>query len=282
MLTITDELEELVDRTVSIPTIPTLLIEINEVLLAEDGTTSDAAQIVARDPAIAAKVLRLVNSPFYGLRAPVTAIPMACSMVGLKTIRNIVLQATVLDRFADGPELAGFDAAALWDHSFKAATAARLLAGSLSMDVGMSRDDAYTGGLMHDIGKMVLLQNAPDEFARALRESRRRNVPLARAERDLLGFDHAHVAGVLAHRWKLPACLQVAITNHHSPGGSPREWAQGLLIQAANTIAHEMAAGSGGWIGDRLDADVMAQLGVDAETMEEIRAAVAATSAQVS
>jgi HD-like signal output (HDOD) protein len=282
MLTISHELEDLVDGTVSIPTIPTLLIEINDVLLAEDGTTSDAAEIVARDPAIAAKVLRLVNSPFYGLRAPVTGISLACSMLGLQTIRNAVIQATVLDRFADGPELAGFTAPSLWDHSFKAATAARLLAAATAMDIGMSRDDAYTGGLMHDIGKMVLLQSAPDEFARALRESRRRNTPLARIEKELFGFDHAHVAGLLAHRWKLPVCLQVAITNHHSPGGSPREWAQGLLIQAANTIAHEMTAGGAGWIGERLDADVMAHLGVSRETMDEIRAEVAATSAHAS
>jgi HD-like signal output (HDOD) protein len=281
MLAITHELEDLVDRTVSIPTIPTLLIEINDVLLAEDGSTSDAAEIIARDPAIAATVLRLVNSPFYGLQSSMTAIQPACSILGLRTIRNVVIQAAVLDRFADGPQLAGFDPRWLWDHSFKAATAARLLAGSMPSDTGMSLDDAYTLGLMHDVGKMVLLQDAPDGFARALRESRRRNVPLARCESELFGFDHAQVAGLLAHRWKLPACVQAAITNHHNPGGSLQEWRQCLLIQAANTIAHEMATFGGGWIGERLDADLILQLGVGADALDEIRAEVAATSAQI-
>lgn len=279
MITTSQELEDLIDSTVSIPTIPSTLMEINRVLLSPDGSAKQAAAVIDKDPALAAKVLRLVNSSFYGLRNPVTGVPLACSILGLKVIKNIVVQAVVLETFSSTPEIKDFDTQWLWDHSFKTALAARLLAAAAPTNIGLDREEAYTCGLIHDIGKMILLQSSTEQFADALRESKKRKLPLAKIEGEMFGFSHAHVGGLLAQRWKLSPATQVGVMYHHSPGGSPEEWAKGFLVQAANTIAHEAATGSGGWIGDRCDADSMKLLNLPEGKLSEIREQVQSAKA---
>jgi putative nucleotidyltransferase with HDIG domain len=182
-----------------------------------------------------------------------------------------VVQATVLQTFSQAPEIAEFDARWLWDHSFKTALGARLLSQAMAGS-GHDRDEAYTCGLIHDIGKMVLLQSKADAFAGALRTSKQRNAPLARVELELFGFSHAHVGGLLAQRWKLSPATQAAVTDHHTPGNDERGLA--FVVAVANGLAHEAASGSGGWIGERCDAATVQRLGVEKSVLDEIRAAV--------
>jgi HD-like signal output (HDOD) protein len=270
MINTSEELEDLVDSTVTIPTIPTVLLEMQQVVNDPNGCTADAAAIIQRDPAIGAKVLRLVNSPIYALKTAVTAIPLACSILGLKVVHNVVVQATVLDNFGDGRELENFDLKWLWDHSFKTAMAARMLVRETTVDIEMSKDDGYTGGLIHDVGKVLLLQSQPKQFAEALKLSRERGIPLAKAEAELLGFSHAHVGGLLAQRWKLAPILQSAVMYHHSPGPEAEDWAVGFIIKAANTLAHNAATGNGGYTGDVIDADAMEALGIPEDRLQQI------------
>jgi putative nucleotidyltransferase with HDIG domain len=275
----TTELEELIDGTVSIPTIPTMLTEITRIFDSPEGSAKDAAAVIGRDPAIAARLLRLVNSPFYGLRNPVSSIPLACSILGLKVIKNLVVQATVLQTFAGQPGTGSFDPTWLWDHSFKTAVACRLLAERTPIGNGLHKDDAYTCGLFHDIGRMILLDAQAERFATALQLSQTRAIPLARAEGEVFGFNHAHVGGLLARRWKLGEAVQAAVTYHHSPAANPEDWARGFLVKAANTLAHRAATRSGGYRGDLCDDDTLQALNLSAQQIAEIMAKVTATTA---
>lgn len=279
MITTTAELEELIDGTVSIPTIPTILTEITRIFDSPDGSAKEAAGVIEKDPAIAARVLRLVNSPFYGLRNPVSSINLACSILGLKVIKNLVVQATVLQTFSDVPELANFDVAWLWDHSFKTAVACKLLAERSPAANGLHKDDAYTCGLIHDVGKMILLDSQADRFAEALKVAQQRSLPLAKAEGEVFGFNHAHVGGLLARRWKLAETVQAAVTYHHSPATNPDDWARGFLVKAANTFAHRAATKPGSYRPDVCDDDSLLALQLTPEQHKEILEKVAATSA---
>lgn len=234
-----------------------------------NGCTADAAGIIQRDPALGTKVLRLVNSPISGVRNPVTAIPLAGSILGLKVLHNVIVQATVLDSFKVDTGLRNFDVNWLWDHSFKTAMAARILVREATFEMAMSIDDAYTGGLIHDIGKIILLQNHPKKFAKALQNSN--DIPLCKGEETVFGFTHASVGGLLAQRWKLAPILQAAVMNHHAPDkDDPETWAVGLLIQVANTLAHQAANSDGGYIGDRCDEESMESLGINPQRLKEI------------
>ncbi len=269
------ELEELIDGTVNIPTIPTVLTEITDVFNSPDGSAKDAAAVIEKDAAIAARALRLVNSPFYGLKNPVSNINLACSILGLRAIKNLVVQATVLQTFGSSPEVRDFDAGWLWDHSFKTAVACRMLADRSPVAAGMAREDAYTCGLVHDVGKLILIDSQADRFAEALRLARSHQLPLARAEGEVFGFSHAHVGGLLASRWKLARNVQAAVMYHHSPATSAEDWARGFLVKAANTFAHLAAdTPSPSYRGDLCDEDTMQALGLTPAQHQEILAAV--------
>ena len=191
MISTTAELEELIDGTVSIPTIPTVLTEITNIFNSPDGSAKDAAHVIEKDAAIATRVLRLVNSPFYGLKNPVSNINLACSILGLKAIKNLVVQATVLQTFGSSPAVRGFDANWLWDHSFKTAVACKMIAERSPANAGMQKDDAYTCGLIHDIGKLILIDSQSDRFGESLELSKSKKLPLAKAEAEVFGFNLA-------------------------------------------------------------------------------------------
>lgn len=275
MITTTAELEDLIDGTVNIPTIPTILTEITKIFDSPDGSARDAAAVIEKDPAIATRVLRLVNSPFYGLRNPVSAINLACSILGLKVIKNLVVQASVLSAFGDQKDCEGMDVNWLWDHSFKTAVACKLIVEHSPAAKCMTKDDAYTCGLIHDIGRMILIDSQNRRFVESLRLSRKSKVPLAIAEGEVFGFNHAHVGGLLARRWKLADAVQAAVTYHHSPAVEPEDWARAFVVKSANTLAHRAAAEtSGGYQGDVLDDDSLGALQLPPETMAKIMAQV--------
>ncbi len=274
----TAELEELVDGTVNIPTIPTVLTEVTAICNAADGSARDAAKVIEKDAAIASRALRLVNGSLYGLKSPVANINLACSILGLRVIKNLVVQATVLQAFGDTQSLAGFDADWLWQHAFKTATACRLLAEDAHFAKGLPKDDAYTCGLIHDIGKLILLESSPDRFGQALQQSATRGVPLATAEHELFGFDHAQVGGLLANRWKLAPAVQEAVVNHHARPDDAEAFAQGLLVRMGNSIAHLAVDNSGGYHGDICDAAALAGFGLAPERLQTILAAARAAN----
>jgi HD-like signal output (HDOD) protein len=275
MISSSEELEDLIDSTVSIPTIPAVLRDITAVIESPEGSTRDAARVIGRDAPIATHVLRLVNSPFYGLRSPVSSIDLACSILGLKVIRNLVVQATVVKTFICTQRIAQFDPKWLWDHSFKAAVACRLIVERSPAASGLSKDDAYTCGLIHDVGKLVLMNSQPTRFGDALELSDTKRIPLAKAEGEVMGFNHAHVGGLLARRWKLAGSVQAAVMYHHSPATNPEDWARGFVVKAANTFAHRVVGhGPGAYRGDLLDDDTMEALALAPDDLVDIMNAV--------
>jgi len=278
MISTTAELEDLIDSTVSIPTIPTVLREITDIVNSAEGSAKQCAAVIERDAAIATRVLRLVASPFFGLRNPVSNITLACSILGLKAIRNLVVQATVLQTFGATAAVGGFDPKALWDHSFKTAVACRMIAERSPANTVLAKDEAYTCGLIHDIGKLLLIDSQSDRFVEALQYSAAHRVPLAKAEAEVFGFNHAHVGGVLANRWKLAPNVQAAVMYHHSPATNAEDWARGFLVKAGNTFAHEARAEGAGYRGDLCDADTMAALALTPAQVAEIRVAVSQAS----
>jgi HD-like signal output (HDOD) protein len=275
MITSTSELEDLVDGTVRIPTLPTVLREMQAITSSAEGSAKEAARVIETDPAIATRVLRLVNSSFYALKNPVSNINLACSILGLKVIKNVVEQASVLEAFGGVQAMPGFDATWLWDHAFKTAVACRMLAERSPIAAGLAKDDAYTCGLVHDVGKLVLIDSRAEDFREALQLSQSGKVPLAVAEGEVFGFNHAHVGGLLAQRWKLAPAVQAAVTFHHSPAPTPEDWARGFLVKAANTVAHLAARAPGGYLGDLACDETMQALGLSPAQMTEVAAATA-------
>jgi len=264
MLHTLSEVEVLIDNTVSIPTVPTTLNEINRIINDPDGSAMEAADVVAKDPAIATKVLRLANSSLYSLQAEISDVKHAVSILGLRILRNLVVQATILEQFKVAQkDSTAFQPEWLWDHSVKTASAARLLRDECDVP-GMDAEAAYTTGLIHDIGKIILLQDPSERFLDAVEKSQATNTSLHACEMEIYGFHHGHAGALLALRWKLSQLLAHVIECHHDPLSEDEYLKPGCLLHCANALAHRAATGNGGYVGDVLDDEVVAALGLDA------------------
>ncbi|MEA4855555.1 MAG: HDOD domain-containing protein [Solidesulfovibrio sp.] len=222
----------LVSGEVELATLPEVHVRLLEALQAEHSSAQDLAAIIGRDPSLSAKLLRLVNSPHYGSRAPIDSIARAVAMVGRKELTTLVLGLAALTAF-DDIEPGLWDMRAFWRHAAACAVYASLLAAACP---GTAPDRAFVGGLLHDIGQLVILRKLPAAAARALLLSRVEGLPDAEAETAVLGFDHALVGRTLLTSWHFPETLtRIAADHHHPPGDvASRETA---LVHVADILA---------------------------------------------
>ncbi|HOV60232.1 MAG TPA: HDOD domain-containing protein [Candidatus Hydrogenedentes bacterium] len=203
------DIEEFLDEVVSLPSMPGVVNEVRRILDDPNGSIADAADKIALDPALTFKVLRLVNSAFYGLRQQVTSIRHAAALLGAKVLKNLCLTAAVFDTMKGSPER-------LIRHAAGTATAMRALAqeGPLGLLLP-SPDEAFILGLVHDIGKMLLYAVVPDLTRDTEVMASERRIPLFRAEHELIGIDHAELGARLALHWKLDDLYVQAVGGHH-------------------------------------------------------------------
>jgi putative nucleotidyltransferase with HDIG domain len=195
----------------SLPTLPVVALQIGEVIHSKNASVQHVADLLRSDPATSAKLLRLVNSPYFGIPGGVLDVARAIPFVGFSTLYQLVLSISVLDLLKIGP--GGHDARALWTHSLTVATAARELAEEIRFaDPGA----CFTAGLLHDMGKIALAKLAPDRVAAAFEAIRSDGVALDVAEKRHGLAPHDRVGSRLARRWKFPAGLATPIEQHHA------------------------------------------------------------------
>ncbi len=231
-------IKRLVTRLEYLPSIPALYGELVALLQAPETPVEEVAGIVERDPAMTAKVLKLVNSAFFGLARQVTSLPDACGYLGLDTLRSLVLSLQTFSQF-QARKLGGIELESLWRHSLRTAQAAKRIARRQAAAVEIV-DAAFVAGLLHDVGKLILAANCVAEYERALRQAREKPEDLVEAEKAVFGCDHADVGGYLMGLWGLPTPVVEAIALHHAPGRSHSEQFDPLTaVHAANALVQE-------------------------------------------
>lgn len=204
------KLESIVDQIVDLPTLPQVVMTIMGLLEDPKSNVRDINNIMARDPALASKILKLVNSAFYSLPNRVNSISQAIVILGFNTVKSLAISASILDMFGQGDE--SFSYEDFWTHSVGVATVASALARRYP---NADEDGAFVVGLMHDIGKLVLDQYAPAEFQEILHIAREGQLAFCDAESQVLGTTHAEIGYWLATKWKLDPDIAQAIKCHH-------------------------------------------------------------------
>jgi HD-like signal output (HDOD) protein len=233
----TGGLEDLIDRTVSVPTIPSVLVRVDRVLSEPDSAAAEVAQAISNDPALASKVLRIANSAYYGLKAQVTSLDLAVALLGFKIVRNIVVTATLLEAFSDVASGVPVRPEEFWKHSMRAAVAGKMIHTRILKADKSTADDAYIAGLLHDLGKLVLLDGTRRAYFDLVQGALAAGCPLVTREDDSLGFNHTDVGALLATRWNLPATVVAAIQGHHQPPGESHEPKTAALAHVADYVA---------------------------------------------
>ena len=199
----------------SLPSLPGLYAEIIEAAQSSEMPLAAIGAVIARDVGMTAKMLQLVNSAFFGLPHHVTNASEAVGMLGLDTVRALILSFHVFEE-CDAILLPDFSAEKLWHHSLLVGKLAKQIA---TLEGGDRRlcEDAYTAGLLHDAGKLALAIHLPRPYAEALALAQAQNLPIFEAETTILGASHAEVGAYLLGLWGLPKTIVEALAFHHCP-----------------------------------------------------------------
>jgi putative nucleotidyltransferase with HDIG domain len=246
-----DRTRDLIQRRVlkrvkDIPSLPQFVVETLNKLDDPTSSAVDVGNKLSKDEGLVVRVLRLANSAYYGLSRRVTGVSEAISYLGFKTVKSIVLAASVY-KFMDST-FSGYslDRGQLWKHSQSVAASCRYLSEKLKI---CDPEEAYVGGLMHDVGKIVLNDYVRFGYSIILRLVEEDNVPFCEAERQVLGFDHAQVGGLVMEQWNLPEAYVYITTYHHTPWELPeneKEFQNIVdLVHVGNAICIMLGVGIG-------------------------------------
>jgi len=231
----------LILRTVTamgeLPALPRTYAALSRALNDPDVSLDRMAKIVESDVAISAKVLRLVNSAFFGLMNEIATVKTAVCYLGVEILKHLVLSVEVFGVFRAPKSIAGFSMEELQDHAQLTARIVKRL--PVPRYLG---DAAIVAALLHDVGKLVLAARLPDQLARALKIASHDGRPLYAVESDLMGFNHAEIGAHLLALWGLPSPIVEAVAYHHAPDRIPqRGFDTVAAVYLANLFAHECA-----------------------------------------
>jgi HD-like signal output (HDOD) protein len=214
---------------------PEIFMRISEVLDNPTTTAADIAQIIEQDPALTIRMLKVVNSAFFGFPATVQTISKAITILGDREIRLLVMATSVVEKFSSFPNTI-ISMKEFWSHSLQTALFAKVLAEHHPKNKQLS--SIFISGLLHDIGKLVLYKKAPDLSRSAALLRKSNNLNDADAECAVFGFNHSDVGGGLLSMWKIPEAIQQAAEHHHQPEQSNSHQLECSLIYLANQLAH--------------------------------------------
>jgi putative nucleotidyltransferase with HDIG domain len=257
-------------RLRTIPSLPAIYSELTAALRAETTSLAQIEAIVAKDVGMATKLLQLANSAFIGVHGRVSSLRQAVSLIGVETVRTLTLSIHVFSRFdrnaAMAPRLA-----ALWEHSVRVATLAQRIAAAQTGNKALA-EECFAAGLLHDVGKVILLGEKPREYSEVLTRLEQGAASIEAVETELLGCSHAQLGAYLMSMWGLPTSLVHAVAFHHCPSSAIEDGFSALTaIHCADALAHR-AAGSPE-DDTHMDRDYLAGLGLAEREADWLRLA---------
>lgn len=230
--------KEFVSHSRALPALPSLYFSVLKHLESPTSTVQDVAREVVKDIAMTSKLLQLVNAAFLGLRQKVTSASDAISILGIETLKSLVLSIHVFDYYEKFSST-GFSPERLWSHSLAVANASRQLTLLETHDKRMA-DEAFTAGLLHDVGKLIFMANATVDYRRAIDEASRQGRDLSEVETEIFGAAHSQAGAYLVGIWAMPLVIQEAVGLHHSPElGFSKEFSPLTAVHVANALQHE-------------------------------------------
>ncbi len=236
VLTMGKDANALLDRIDDLPPLPAVAAKVMG--MAEDDKTSamDLAQVLATDQALTAKLIRISNSAYYGFARRISTVREAVVMLGFKQVRQVAVGASMMNAFKRSGFNDGFDLDLFWGHSVAVAVASEAIA---KKTLGAKPEDAFTAGILHDIGRLVLRQVMPAEFAQAVAIARSGEAPLHAAEFETTGYQHDEIGQALGERWKFPGHLVDAVRCHHDEAlRAGEDGLAGVVAQANSLMLH--------------------------------------------
>jgi HD-like signal output (HDOD) protein len=261
--------EEIIDRVHTIPSLPEVVTQVVKLVNSPDSNAGMVGEIMMKDPGMAAKILRMVNSVFYGLSEPVHDLNQAIAILGFKTIRSIALSISVINLFQQ--QTTGFSMKAYWTHSAVSACICRLVGERCRKT---DPEMAFIVGLLKDIGLLLMVEHAPDETKAIIAVAREYRLNLDEAAHKVIDTDHAAIGAWLAEHWGLESAIVDAVREHRRPTFEPGD----TLVAVAQFSEYLCGLKKIRIAGDcgepSLNPAVWTELGFDKTTLVDVLAVV--------
>ncbi len=248
-----------------IPTLPIVATKVTELINDPNSSSGDIADVLKKDQVLTAKVLKLINSPYYGIPGEVTDVKRALAYLGFNTLAQLVLSVSVISMFKSD-ENSNFSMQAFWKHALGTAMTSEAIAKKTGYP---KPEECFTCGLLHDIGKIVLYEISPNDFINIVRTAEREKLSFTEVERRLEVPAHGYLGEYIANKWRLPMVIRMAIRYHHTDVTNMETILESMkpavrIVSLANQLMVKEAIGySGNASGGQLSADLVKQLGLD-------------------
>lgn len=234
--------EQAVGKCGEIAALPEVTAKIIELVESPSSTARDMHEVIKTDPALSARVLKVVNSAFYGLPGQVASVDRAIVLLGLTAVKNIAIAASVSRLFKGQQVGAGFSAKDLWRHSVAVGTAGRIIARKIGQT--SAADEVFLAGLIHDLGILVERQALPDKLTMVVERCVAGGGTFLELEQEVIGADHQAFGAALTAKWKFPKNLRAVVGLHHCPERlSPELRTFGGMIRVADVMACQYKLG---------------------------------------
>lgn len=261
-----------------LPSLSTTAAKVLETCNNPQSAPNDLNRVISLDPVLAGQVLRLTNSAYYSLRHPVSSLTRAIIMLGINTVKNLVLSFAILEGLSSRQSFCALSAEKFWAHSLAVGVIAKLLAKTKGVSLN-EQEEFFVCGLLHDLGKIPLNHRFADEYFQALDMAKRSHWPVAHAESVVFGIDHGTIGSMIADKWRLSPEFIAALGCHHRPDESlPQHQQRVLIIALADIFAQlldirscEVASG-----GSAFTEYLLKRVGVDWSTLHDMRDTVLA------
>ena len=255
----------------AMPSLPTSVTKVLEICNNPQTSPADLNHVISLDPVLVGRVLKLINSAYYGLGKPVTSLARAIIMLGINTVKNLALSTAVMGQISSKKNSQGLNMEGFWRHSLCVGVSAKLLAKNRGVDVKMT-EEFFTAGLLHDIGKIPLNAVLLKEYMLTVSIADRKRISLLKAEEDSLGVNHCSAGSLIAAAWKLDGAVRDTIEHHHDYEGYSGEDKEVVYsVAAANRFASISEIGfSGDRYPDPLPPQIWETLNVSRDVFDEV------------
>ncbi|MBI5360118.1 MAG: HDOD domain-containing protein [Planctomycetes bacterium] len=235
-----ERIKKVVSHIIGLPTLPVMLANINRLMMNPRTSAKEVAQLISSDPTITSKILRVVNSSFYGFPSRITTITHAIVILGFNTIKSIILSSSIFDAFKGGTNEQRFNREEFWKHSIACGTAAKVVA----KHAGLSAlEEFFIAGLLHDVGKIIIDQHFHNEFMRILDIVDQKDCLMYKAEEEVLGVTHAELGAWLFEKWNLSKNFVESTSKHHNPVLATENPKYTAVIHLADIVVRSIQIG---------------------------------------
>jgi putative nucleotidyltransferase with HDIG domain len=276
MISMNDDLPKKINEYIgNMPSLPTTVSKVLEVCNNPQTSPADLNHVISLDPVLVGRVLKLINSAYYGLGQQVTNLVRAIIMLGINTVKNLALSTAVMGNLSAKKDFQGLNMEGFWRHSLCVGVAAKILAKQRGIDTKQT-EEYFTAGLLHDIGKIPLNAVLSKEYMLTVSAADRERISLFRAEEKNLGINHCTAGAQIVKAWKLDGPVGEAVMYHHSYADYSGDHKDIVYsIAAANRFASIMNIGfSGDRYPEKIDTPIWETLGVDRNVFEDIEKTV--------